>query len=147
MAKSSNTKAALARRTWSKMFDFLIHTAPERTKVLARYGLTPNDSRGMASLDSDEGRTMRALAEEWGCDASNATWIVDRLERLGLAERRTPAEDRRVKLVFLTARGVAVRKQIQDAFHTTPRALLTLERADLEALARLVEKLEAKQDT
>src|SRR6266849_149305 len=25
------------------------------------------------------------LAAEWGCDASNATWIVDRLEQRGLA--------------------------------------------------------------
>jgi hypothetical protein len=28
---------------------------------------------------------MKSLADEWRCDASNATWIVDRLEKLGLA--------------------------------------------------------------
>jgi DNA-binding MarR family transcriptional regulator len=30
---------------------------------------------------------MRVLAQEWGCDPSNATWLVDRLEALGLARR------------------------------------------------------------
>jgi DNA-binding MarR family transcriptional regulator len=48
---------------------------------------------------------MRALAREWRCDASTATWIVDRLEGKGLAERRAHATDRRVKLVVLTPRG------------------------------------------
>jgi hypothetical protein len=28
---------------------------------------------------------MKSLADEWRCDASNATWIVDHLEKLGLA--------------------------------------------------------------
>jgi hypothetical protein len=44
---------------------------------------------------------MKSLADEWRCDASNATWIVDRLEKLGLAERKTVPHGRRVKLVVL----------------------------------------------
>src|SRR4029453_18040920 len=44
-------------------------------------------------------------AEEWACDASNATWMVDRLEERGLAERRSSPTDRRGKLVGLLARG------------------------------------------
>jgi DNA-binding MarR family transcriptional regulator len=40
---------------------------------------------------------MSQLADEWLCDASNATWIVDRLEERGLAERETTPTDRRVK--------------------------------------------------
>ena len=46
--------------------------------------------------------SMRVLADEWTCDASNATFIVDRLEERGLAERRSVPEDRRLKLVVLT---------------------------------------------
>ena len=52
---------------------------------------------------------MRSLADAWGSDASNATWVVDRLERLGLAERRALVTDRRVKLAVLTARGIKAR--------------------------------------
>lgn len=48
-------------------------------------------------LDRTHGRSMSQLADEWLCDASNATWIVDRLEERGLAERETTPTDRRVK--------------------------------------------------
>ncbi len=135
----SNRK--LARQVWGRMFDFLMRTAPERTRSLGRRGLTPNDSRALASLDREAGRTMRDLAEEWECDASNATWIVDRLERFGLAERQEVPTDRRVRQVVLTARGDRVRAELLDEFHTPPGELLQLSRKDLEALARVLDKL------
>jgi DNA-binding MarR family transcriptional regulator len=86
---------------------------------------------------------MRSLAEEWECDASNATWIVDRLERLGLAERRTVPHDRRVKLVVLTPRGQKLRLELLREFHTPPPDLLGLGERDLELLERLLKKLPA----
>ena len=84
---------------------------------------------------------MRVLAEEWGTDASNATWVVDRLERKGLAERRTPPEDRRVKLVRLTPRGAEVRDEILRAFYEPPAEMSKLDDAELRELARLLGKL------
>ena len=141
MASASTTKAALARRVWAQMFEFLIRTAPQRASSLGRRGLTPNDSRALTSLDPVNGRTMRSLADEWECDASNATWIVDRLERLHLAERRTVPHDRRVKLVVLTAKGAKIKAELLEEFHTPPAELLALDRADLEALERAMEKL------
>jgi DNA-binding MarR family transcriptional regulator len=131
----------LARQVWGRMFDFLMRTAPERTRSLGRRGLTPNDSRALASLDREAGRTMRDLAEEWECDASNATWIVDRLERAGLAERRAVPTDRRVRHVVLTPKGERVRAELLEEFHTPPAELLGLGRKELEALARALGKL------
>ena len=103
MAGRSNVK--LARQVWSRMFDFLMRTAPERNRSLGRRGLTPNDARALSSLDRVTGRSMRELAEQWECDASNATWIVDRLERFGLAERRPVPGDRRVSRSCSRRRG------------------------------------------
>jgi DNA-binding MarR family transcriptional regulator len=134
--------AALAKRVWRAMFDVLIRSAPQRSKILARRGLTPNDSRALFSLDTHEGRTMRSLADEWECDPSNATWIVDHLERLGLAERRSVAHDRRVKLVVLTSTGRNARAELLDEFHQPPSEVAALDRADLEALDRVLSKLE-----
>jgi DNA-binding MarR family transcriptional regulator len=105
MPKTGATTDAIARKVWSAMFDLLIRSAPMRTESLARRGLTPNDSRALFSLDPEAGRSMRALADEWRCDPSNATWIVDHLEELGLARRQAVAHDRRVKLVVLTSQG------------------------------------------
>jgi DNA-binding MarR family transcriptional regulator len=129
-------KAELAAETWKRMFDFFIRTSSQRVKVLARMGLTPNDSRALSALDVPEGRTMRSLADEWGCDASNATWIVDRLEKRGFAERRPMPGDRRVKLVVLTAAGAKARQKLLEGMYDPPSDLLALPRASLEMLVR-----------
>lgn len=134
-------KEGLARNVWRAMFDLLIRTAPTRTKSLARRSLTPNDSRALFSLDPRTGRSMRSLANEWDCDPSNATWIVDHLEELGLAQRQPVLHDRRVKLVVLTRKGQKTRQELLDEFHQPPAELNALERADLEALDRLLAKL------
>lgn len=135
------SRTALAGQVWTLMFDYLIRSGPQRTRSLAKRGLTPNDSRALFSLSTDEGRTMRALADGWECDPSNATWIVDRLETLGLAERRALPEDRRVKLVVLTAKGAMTRAALLAEFHTPPAELAALDRADLESLQRVLAKL------
>jgi DNA-binding MarR family transcriptional regulator len=147
MAASSKTKSAVARRIWEVMFEFLMRTAPDRGRSLGRRGLTPNDSRALASLNPQEGRTMRSLADEWECDASNATWIVDRLEKFGLAERRTVPHDRRVKLVVLTARGVKTKGELMEEFLTPPAALLDMDPRDLEGLRRALEKIKDTKGT
>jgi DNA-binding MarR family transcriptional regulator len=84
---------------------------------------------------------MRSLADEWECDASNATWIVDRLERFGLAERRTVPHDRRVKLVVLTPRGVKTKAELMEEFLAPPRELLEMNLGDLESLQRALEQI------
>ena len=135
------SKVALAGEAWRLMFDYLIQSAPDRTLSLAKRGLTPNDSRALFSLTADQGRTMRSLAEAWQCDPSNATWIVDRLEKLGLAERRAVPKDRRVKLVVLTAKGQKTRAALLKEFHTAPPELAALEQKDLEMLLGVLRKL------
>jgi DNA-binding MarR family transcriptional regulator len=135
------SKAGLAGQVWALMFDYLMRSAPRRTQSLANRGLTPNDSRALFSLGVDQGRTMRSLADAWQCDPSNATWIVDRLETLGLAERRSVAEDRRVKLVALTAKGQRTRAALLKEFHEAPPELAALERDDLETLLGVLRRL------
>jgi len=127
-------KASLAADTWNRMFDFFIRTSAQRVRVLARMGLTPNDARALSALDVAAGRTMRSLADEWGCDASNATLIIDRLERRGFAERRAMPGDRRVKLVVLTAAGLKTRQRLLEGMYDPPLQLLALPRASLEVL-------------
>jgi DNA-binding MarR family transcriptional regulator len=147
MSSSSEKRTALGRRVWQLMFGLLMHTAPQRTKILGERGLTPNDARGLSSLDLDEGRSMRSLAKEWACDASNATWIVDRLEKMGLAERRTVPDDRRVKLVALTRKGLKVRTELLEEFHNPPAHLLELGDHQLETLEQILRKAVANGES
>src|SRR5215510_1664773 len=138
---SNPTTEALARRVWTTMFNLLIRSAPRRTTSLARRALTPNDSRALFSLDRHTGRSMRSLADEWQCDPSNATWIVDRLEELHLAARQPLLHDKRVKLVVLTRKGEKTRADLLREFHQPPAEFDGLDRADLEALERILARL------
>lgn len=140
-----SSKRAVAAEVWRRLFEVFMSTRPQRDEVLGRVGLTPNDSKALFSLDATEGKPMRALADAWGTDASAATWVVDRLERKGLAERRAAPSDRRVKLVVLTSRGAKTRDEILRAFHEPPPELLALDRQELQTLGELLAKIPAAE--
>lgn len=141
------SKTKLATVVWRRIFDFIIATSPRRIELLALHGLTPNESRALqsAGLDGD-GRTMRSLAAEWRCDASTATWTVDRLEAKGLAERRAHAADRRVKLVALTPHGVATKAALVAGIYAPPPELIELTDQELVDLERAVAALPTIDD-
>jgi DNA-binding MarR family transcriptional regulator len=140
------TKTKLATEVWRLIFDFVAATVRHRNRVLARLGLTPNDARALSSLDAEAGRSMRSLADEWECDASTATWIVDRLEVKGVAERRAHPSDRRVKLVVLTSAGVHTRTELLAGIYEPPPELLELDRDALAALRQAVARLPTRTD-
>ena len=141
MVARTSAKQELAAEAWRPLARFFFDTVRHRQKVMSSEGLTPNDIRALMALDPSEGRTMSELADSWTCDASNATFIVDRLEERALAERRTVATDRRVKLVVLTARGAEIRGRVLQRFFEPPPELLELSRADLEALREAAARL------
>lgn len=132
---------ALAADVWRRVFNLFVSTRGQRDHAMQRFKLSPNDAKTLSLMDASQGKPMRAVADACSTDASNATWVVDRLERLGLVERQTVAGDRRVKLVALTARGVKARDAIIEAMHEPPLELLALDRADLVALSKLLAKI------
>ena len=116
--------------------------APRARRREAAAHLEPGPrARALFVLDRTHGRSMSELPDEWLCDASNATWIVDRLEERGLAERRTIPTDRRVKLVVLTATGDRTRHEMIRTLYEPPPELLELDLEDLKALRDAVAKL------
>jgi DNA-binding MarR family transcriptional regulator len=134
-------KAALAAEAWAPLIDFIVATGPRRSRVFGELGLTPNDGRALGSLDPVIGRSMRSLADEWGCDASTATWAIDRLVAKGLAERHAHDRDRRVTLVTLTPAGDEIARQLLARVHVPPPELLKLSEDDLVALREAAKKL------
>jgi DNA-binding MarR family transcriptional regulator len=70
--------------------------------------------------------TMRDLAERMSCEPSNATFVVDKLEKQGLIERRPHPTDRRAKHLVLTAEGTALRERLLELLsRDSPLAGLT----------------------
>jgi DNA-binding MarR family transcriptional regulator len=59
-------------------------------------------------------RSMTALGEELGISVSAVTQIADRLERAALVERAPEAEDRRMKLLRLTACGTDLMRRRRE---------------------------------
>ncbi len=132
---------ALAAQVWRQVFELFVKTKGQREHVMQRFHLTPNDAKTLALLDSSDAKPMRALAQACCTDASNATWVVDRLESLGLVERRAVEGDRRVKLVALTTRGAKTRAAVMQAMHEPPLEVLALDRNDLVALGKILAKI------
>jgi DNA-binding MarR family transcriptional regulator len=145
MPRKSAAKENAAAEAWRHILDYIVVTAPERVAVLDRLGLTPAESRSLTSLDPKEGRSMRSLADEWRCDPSNATWLVDRLEHQGLARRIAQEGDRRVKSVVLTTKGKRIRSELLESQYTPPRDLVALTQRDLEALSAAASKLPSRR--
>jgi DNA-binding MarR family transcriptional regulator len=67
--------------------------------------LTPSKLRALGLVAESGGLRVGELADRVGVDDTTATRIVDRLEQLGLAERRSADGDRRATVVELTAEG------------------------------------------
>jgi DNA-binding MarR family transcriptional regulator len=134
-----------ATAAWRHIFDYIRATAADRVALLDRLGLTPAESRALSSLDPGAGRSMRSLADEWSCDPSNATWLVDRLERQGLAKRVSRDGDRRVKAVVLTAKGKKLRGDLIESLYTPPPDLVALPQRDLDALRAAASRLPTRR--
>ena len=137
----TRTGDQLAADAWRALLDFFISNRDRHLELAAKVGLTMGSMKTLLSLDPDEPKSMRALAEDWKCDASNVTWLVDRLEERQLVERRTSPIDRRVKTVALTPAGVAMKVELLEQMYQPPDALRSLPRADLEALVAALGKL------
>jgi MarR family transcriptional regulator, organic hydroperoxide resistance regulator len=88
----------------------------------------------------DRPRTMSEVAAALQCDNSNVTGIVDSLEDKGLAQRRPSEEDRRVKLIELTAEGRRVHGRLSKAFATPPAWVDSLTGADQRTLRDILQK-------
>lgn len=72
--------------------------------------LTASQATALRELQSP--LTMHQLADRMSCEASNVTFIVDRLEAGGLVQRNADPDDRRIKRVSLTDDGKSRRLRL-----------------------------------
>lgn len=68
-------------------------------------GLSVTEWRVLAALSGREGIAMTELADLVLFKQPTLTKAIDRMERAQLVQRRTPSDDRRRTLVYLTERG------------------------------------------
>ena len=127
-------KAGLAGEVWQTITGYFFAHREHQMGITRELNLTPGHMKALFELDADEPRSMGTLAETLVCDASSATWLVDRLEERGLVERRPHARDRRVKTVVLTPEGVRTKALLIERMAEPPSDLAALDRETLEML-------------
>jgi DNA-binding MarR family transcriptional regulator len=103
--------------------------------------LTPSKIRALDLLAEHGGLRVGELADRVGIDDATATRLVDRLEEMGVASRKSDVGDRRATTVALTPAGeevvAGIAKQRQLFFCDV---LDALEPAEREELVRLTAK-------
>jgi DNA-binding MarR family transcriptional regulator len=133
MAKSPAKSSASKGLTEIAMalFELVETVRGEHEDAAASVGLTAAQATILTLLSQPA--SMRRLAEQMGCDASNITGIVDRLEAKGLVARAADPADRRIKRIVQTAAGATAVKRFQSELIRTS-SLADLTPAAKEAL-------------
>ncbi|MEV6302161.1 MarR family transcriptional regulator [Actinoplanes sp. NPDC051861] len=112
----------------------------DRAYEVAAAGLSLSPAQACVLGRLGERRGMGALAEELGCDASNITQIVTRLEALGLVTREPDPRDRRGRLVARTPRGDEINDRFATDFTFARAAVGRLSPAEQDQLTALLRK-------
>ena len=111
--RPSRRSTSLARELAEAAYE--LHASVERQlhDTLIELELTVPLADALWQLDPRLGPlSRRQLAERLGCDPSNVTFIVDRLERRRLVTRARVGHDRRIKAMSLTASGLEARARL-----------------------------------
>lgn len=134
-------KLSIGSQAWLALYRYFKAQKPRFAEIALELGLT--DMQGYAMWLLDEPMPMGELARRLGCDNSNITGIVDRLESRGLIARSPSPEDRRVKLLVLTERGEELRRLGVERFTTPAPGIAALTKEEQRTLRDLLRKATA----
>jgi MarR family transcriptional regulator, 2-MHQ and catechol-resistance regulon repressor len=112
-------------------------------RLLRDYGLT-NSQYNVLRILRGEGGSLPSLeiADRMIQIVPAITGLIDRLEKQELVARRRCCEDRRVVYVEITAKGLALLKQLDTPLENLHKTLVGhLSRSELKELIRLLEKI------
>jgi DNA-binding MarR family transcriptional regulator len=124
MTSSSEPRAAAERELCGLVNGLAQQIADHVRERAVTLGLTAAQATALREMTGP--MTMRELAERMSCEPSNATFVVDKLEKQGLIERRAHPTDRRARHLVLTAQGTALRERLLELLaRDSPLAGLT----------------------
>lgn len=123
-----------------------IHAARQFAERIAEVGLHPPLFRVLNLIDAAEGRSQQAIGEAVDVPASRMVALVDELEQRGLVERRPHPTDRRVRALYLTAKGRKTLARGREIAAAHEKALTRgMAAADRKRLTQLLQKIVDEQ--
>lgn len=122
MKTTAGTEPPTAAAVWRLLLQCTMSRFGRPSGVLQQMGLTPGHMKALLLLEPGKALPMGLLANQFSCDASTMTWVVDRLEERGLVERRGLPSDRRVKTVALTPWGSRRKRTWRNVFTSLPKS-------------------------
>lgn len=125
---------------WELLFDLLMAERARFPTIAAEFDLSPTQVHVLRLLEPGTAMPMGRLAGSLGCDASNITGVVDRLEARGLVQRQAAERDRRVKVLVVTERGLDLRRRLLVRMAEPPEPIRRLSPADQRALATILRR-------
>src|SRR5258708_37211901 len=134
-------KSPHACEAWQLLIQLFFTQRANLPPLAAELQLSPAQCHVLHLIEPGRPIPMGQLAETLACDASNVTGLVDRLESRGLVRRHPSAEDRRVKVLELTATGARLRTQLLDRMTAPPATLKRLSAAEQRSLVRMLSRL------
>ncbi len=120
------------------MFDFVDAYDRAYETAAAEHGLSVAQACVLGRIT--EPRGMRELADELGCDASNITQIIARLESRDLVRRHTSPHDRRSRQIVRTPAGAGLYAEFEESFAFARAAVAKLSAREQDELATLLRK-------
>ncbi|WP_420851644.1 MarR family winged helix-turn-helix transcriptional regulator [Pantoea alhagi] len=116
---------------------------------LKESGLSMNSWLAIATLASEsEPMTQKALAQVLGLEEASMVPLIDRLVAQRLIERLQPAEDRRKRLLIVTAEGWVVFEKVKvEADRLRGELLTDIDRDELAIAQRVLQQLLDKTGT
>lgn len=120
------------------MFDFVDAYDRAYETAAAEHGLSVAHACVLGRLGDRRG--MGELADELGCDASNITQIIARLEGRGLVERQPDPADRRTRHITRTPAGDELNAAFERSFEFARSAVSNLSLEEQHQLAALLRK-------
>jgi MarR family transcriptional regulator, temperature-dependent positive regulator of motility len=107
----------------------------------AGYDLTPVQYAALAAVKAHKGIDQATLAGLIAYDRTTIGGVVDRLEQKGLVSRRVSKEDRRARVLEITAAGKRTLVGIEPAVAAAQKAMLRgLDASESVQLLRLLRK-------
>src|SRR5262249_38070977 len=106
----------------------------------AEHSLTAMQAKVLVQLQPAGSVTTRALADLLQYDPSNLTTVIDRLESLGVVQRRPDPRDRRVKGLVVTEKGLLLRRSFWERLVNDAGPFGHLGADDLAQLSSLLKR-------